>query len=84
LEEAKIKLADSQRTLKRLKQSQAKGAVPQSDVDDAKTIVELAKVTLTQAETELEDRQVRAPFNGTMGLTDIEVGDRITTQTMIA
>ena len=51
LEEAKIKLADSQRTLKRLKQSQAKGAVPQSDVDDAKTIVELAKVTLTQAET---------------------------------
>ncbi|WP_213608073.1 efflux RND transporter periplasmic adaptor subunit [Pseudoalteromonas sp.] len=84
LDEAKIKLADSQRTLKRLKQSQAKGAVPQSDVDDAKTVVELAKVTLTQAETEIEDRQVRAPFNGTMGLTDVEVGDRITPQTAIA
>ena len=84
LDEAKIKLADSQRTLTRLKQSQAKGAVAQSDVDDAKTIVELAKVTLTQAENEFEDRQVRAPFNGTMGLTDVEVGDRITTQTTIA
>ncbi len=84
LEEAKIKLADTQRTLARLKQSQAKGAVPQSDVDDAKTVVELAKVTLTQAETEFEDRQVRAPFNGTMGLTDVEVGDRITPQTAIA
>ncbi|WP_372760911.1 efflux RND transporter periplasmic adaptor subunit [Pseudoalteromonas sp.] len=84
LAEAKIKLADSQRTLARLKQSQAKGAVPQSDVDDAKTRVELAKVTLTQAETEYQDRQVRAPFNGTMGLTDVEVGDRITPQTTIA
>lgn len=84
LEEAKIKLVDTQRTLKRLKQSQAKGAVPQSDVDDANTMVELAKVTLTQAETELADRQVRAPFSGTMGLTDVEVGDRITTQTTIA
>lgn len=84
LQEAKIKLLDTQRTLERLKQSQAKGAVPQSDVDDAKTVVELAKVTLTQAETEFEDRQIRAPFDGTMGLTDVEVGDRITPQTAIA
>ncbi|MEI8640670.1 hypothetical protein P4S68_04370 [Pseudoalteromonas sp. Hal099] len=43
--------------LKRLEQSQAKGAVPKSDVDDAKTVVELAKVTLIQAQTELEDRK---------------------------
>ncbi|WP_394190993.1 efflux RND transporter periplasmic adaptor subunit [Pseudoalteromonas atlantica] len=84
LEEVKIKLADSERIQKRLMQSHAKGAVPQSDLDDAKTITQLAKVTLTQAETEYEDRQVRAPFDGVMGLTDIEVGDRITSQTAIA
>lgn len=84
LEEAKIKLADSQRIQTRLMQSHAKGAVPQSDLDDAKTVTQLAKVTLTQAETEFEDRQVRAPFDGVMGLTDIEVGDRITSQTAIA
>ena len=84
LDEAKIKLADTQRILKRLEQSQAKGAVPKSDVDDAKTVVELAKVTLIQAQTELEDRKVIAPINGIMGLTDVEVGDRITEQTPIA
>ena len=84
LQEARIKLADSQRIQTRLMQSHAKGAVPQSDLDDAKTITELAKVTVTQAETEFEDRQVRAPFDGIMGLTDIEVGDRITPQTAIA
>ncbi|HDY90631.1 MAG TPA: biotin/lipoyl-binding protein, partial [Pseudoalteromonas sp.] len=71
LDEAKIKLADTQRVLERLQQSQAKGAVPKSDVDDAKTVVELAKVTLTQAQTELEDRKVIAPLNGIMGLTDV-------------
>ncbi len=84
LQEARIKLADSQRIQTRLMQSHAKGAVPQSDLDDAKTITELAKVTVTQAQTEFEDRQVRAPFDGIMGLTDIEVGDRITPQTAIA
>ncbi|MBB1332429.1 MULTISPECIES: efflux RND transporter periplasmic adaptor subunit [Pseudoalteromonas] len=84
LNEAKIKLADSERIQTRLQQSHAKGAVPKSDLDDAKTVYELAKVAVTKAETELEDRQVRAPFSGTMGLTDVEVGDRITTQTAIA
>lgn len=84
LQEAKIRLADALRTLTRLKESQVKGAVPQSDVDDAVTAHELAKVVVMQAKTELEDRHVLAPFSGVMGLTDVEVGDRITPQTMIA
>lgn len=84
LTEAKITLKDTERTVNRLIESHARGAVPQSDLDDAKTLFELAKVALMQAETEFEDRQVIAPFSGVMGLTDVEVGDRITTQTAIA
>lgn len=84
LEKAKITLEDAQRKVNRLTESQARGAVPQSELDDAKTLLELAKVALTQAKTELEDRQIIAPFSGIMGLTDVEVGDRITTQTAIA
>ncbi|GHG06061.1 MexH family multidrug efflux RND transporter periplasmic adaptor subunit [Thalassotalea marina] len=83
-DKAKITLKDAQRKVSRLTESQARGAVPQSDLDDAKTLLELAKVALTQAQTELEDRRVIAPFSGVMGLTDVEVGDRITTQTAIA
>jgi RND family efflux transporter MFP subunit len=82
--EAEITLKDAERTMKRLEESHARGAVPQSDLDDAKTLYELAKVQLMQAKTEREDREVRAPFSGVMGLTDVEVGDRITTQTAIA
>lgn len=84
LAKAKITLQDAERKVSRLTESQARGAVPQSDLDDAKTLLELAKVALTQAKTELEDRQILAPFSGVMGLTDVEVGDRITTQTAIA
>lgn len=84
LHEAKIKLNDSERSFNRLTESHAKGAVPQSDLDDAKTVYELAKVAVIQAETELEDRQIKAPFSGVMGLTDVEIGDRITPQTAIA
>ncbi|GAP76395.1 Co/Zn/Cd efflux system membrane fusion protein [Pseudoalteromonas sp. SW0106-04] len=84
LQEAQIQLADAERTLKRLEDSFAKGAIPKSERDDALTQRDLAKVALQVAKAELQDRQVRAPFSGVMGLTDVEVGDRITEQTAIA
>ena len=47
------------------------------------TARDLLKVQLTEAETELEDRIVKAPFSGVVGLTDVEPGDRIGLQTAI-
>lgn len=70
LQQAEITLADTQRTLNRLSESHKKGAIPKSDLDDAKT--------------DLEDRTVLAPFDGVMGLTEVEKGDRITEKTAIA
>ncbi|RRS07057.1 efflux RND transporter periplasmic adaptor subunit [Pseudoalteromonas sp. J010] len=84
LKEAQIRLADAQRTVERLTDSQKRGAVPINELDKAVTERDLAKVAVVQAENELEDRRVIAPFSGVMGLTDVEVGDRITTQTAIA
>jgi membrane fusion protein, multidrug efflux system len=84
LQEAEITLSDTARTLKRLTKSHQQGAIPQSELDDAKTLHSLAKVALTNAKTELEDREIRAPFDGVMGLTEVEKGDRITVQTAIA
>lgn len=84
LNEAQIKLADAERTLKRLQDSLKKGAVAQSEHDIALTDRDLAKVMVAKAKAELEDHQLRAPFDGVMGLTDIEVGDRINEQTAVA
>ncbi|MCC5880753.1 MAG: efflux RND transporter periplasmic adaptor subunit [Idiomarina sp.] len=83
VERAQIQLADVQRTVERLTRSREQEAIPQSELDDAVTLSNLRRVELEEAETNLEDRKVRAPFDGVVGITDVQVGDRINEQTMI-
>ena len=83
MQRAEIELEDAQRNLDRVKNSLNKGAVTEREVDDANTIFRLTKVTLLEAKKNKQDRLVRAPFDGIVGLTDVEVGDRITPQTEI-
>lgn len=78
-----IQLADAERTVVRLQESRKKGAIAQSDLDEAITARDLLKVQLSEVNTELEDRTVKAPFTGVLGLTDVEQGDRISLQTAI-
>lgn len=63
--------------------SKTNGAVTQSEVDDAKAEVELAQVALTEATADLDDRKLIAPFSGYLGLTEVEVGDRINQSTLV-
>jgi RND family efflux transporter MFP subunit len=83
IQRAEIELEDAQRNLDRVKNSLKKGAVTEREVDDANTVFRLADVTLLEAKEKKEDRLVRAPFDGIVGLTDVEVGDRISPQTEI-
>ncbi len=83
LRRAKLQLEDAQRSLDRLQNTLQQGAVSQSELDIAQTDRDLAKVALDEAQANLDDRTVEAPFDGIVGLTDIEEGDRITTQTAI-
>lgn len=80
---AELQLQDAERTFQRLQESREKGAIPQSELDLARTTRDLAKVTLEEAQADLDDRTIVAPFSGVVGLTDVEVGDRITTTTAI-
>jgi RND family efflux transporter MFP subunit len=80
---AELTLADAQRTLERLASSYKKGAVPISELDLARTQRDLAEVALEEAKVDLEDRHIVAPFDGVVGITDIEEGDRINEQTVI-
>jgi RND family efflux transporter MFP subunit len=80
---AELTLADAQRTVERLASSYKKGAIPVNELDLAKTQRDLAQVALEDAKTDLEDRRIVAPFDGVVGFTDVEVGDRINEQTMI-
>lgn len=83
LERAKIQLADAERTVNRLTTSRQQGAIAQSQLDDAITTRDLLKVNVQEAQANLDDRRVVAPFAGVVGISDVEVGDRITPQTLI-
>jgi len=83
LKRARLNLEDAQRTVDRLASSYKQGAVPISELDLARTQRDLAEVALEEAQADLEDRHIIAPFDGVVGITDIEVGDRINEQTVI-
>ncbi len=83
LKRAEIELADNQRDVERLTKSKANGAVTESELDEAKALLDLAEVAVAEAQADLDDRKVLAPFSGYVGLTEVEVGDRINQSSMI-
>ncbi|MFU8783951.1 efflux RND transporter periplasmic adaptor subunit [Aliidiomarina sp.] len=83
VERASIELTGAERTVARLQASREREAIPQSDLDDVITIRDLAAVQLREAEVNLADRFVRAPFAGVVGITDINIGDRISENTIV-
>lgn len=80
---AKVALKDATRQLQRLEQLAPSGATSQARLETAQTALESANLRLDQAEEALDDRVVYAPFDGIVGLTEIDRGDRLTTQTLI-
>ena len=81
---AKVAVKDATRQLKRLEKLAPSGTASQARLETAQTDLESANLRLDQAEQALDDRIVYAPFDGIIGLTDIDRGDRVTTDTRIA
>ncbi|MDB2365077.1 efflux RND transporter periplasmic adaptor subunit [Luminiphilus sp.] len=81
---ANVKLADAKRLADRYTTVNARDAnIPESQLDDARAAVDGARIALEQAEVALDRRRITAPFAGRVGLTEIDVGDRIDTNTLI-
>lgn len=81
--QAKVALTDAQQLLERYSRIDVDGAVSSSQIDAAKTAVEAAQINLSLSRERLAKRTIRAPFTGFVGLTDIDVGARVTTGTEI-
>lgn len=80
---AKIELNDKQSDVDRLLKSQVNGAVTESEVEAGEALRDLALVSISEATADLEDRKLLAPFSGYLGLTDVEIGDRISQSTLV-
>ena len=83
VELAQVAIKNAQQLLQRYERIKDTGAVSASTLDTARNDVEAAMIELRQARETLRDRTLAAPFDGYVGLTDIDVGDRITTSTAV-
>jgi len=84
VELARVDIEDATRLLKRYEITRDSGAVTQSNLDDARSQFERANIALKQAELAFNRRQVKAPFDGYIGFSDIDAGAQIAPSTPIA
>jgi RND family efflux transporter MFP subunit len=75
---AKVKLTEAKRKLKRSVQLLHQKVTARSTVDDDRTALISARLELHKTEDVLAKRTVRAPFDGVVGITKVEFGDRVT------
>jgi membrane fusion protein (multidrug efflux system) len=80
---ASARVEAAQALFERYGATRGTGAVPASVVDDARTALRSARIELAQAREALDERTVRAPFAGVVGLAPVERGDRVTTESPI-
>ena len=80
---ARLRLVDAERLYDRYARSADTGAVLPTTVDAALTAMETARVELEQTRIKLADRRVTAVFDGYVGGTDVDIGDRIGPETTI-
>ncbi|MDX1569302.1 MAG: efflux RND transporter periplasmic adaptor subunit [Xanthomonadales bacterium] len=77
LQLAEVRIADAERVLARYSRAEGTDAVPITDREAAQTTLATARIERDRAQVALDDRYIRAPFSGVVGLTDVEPGDRI-------
>ena len=80
---AEVAVREAEQLLARYRRIENTGAVSDSAIDEARTQLEAAKINLSQARLRLDERTVKAPFAGVVGLTDLGPGTRISQDTAI-
>lgn len=82
LAEARFERATEERN--RYRSLQDRGAAATARLEQAETDYKVAEIELERAREDLDNRVLRAPFDGITGLASIEIGDRVVTDEPIA
>jgi len=83
VELAAVRIQDAKSLFGRYEKAVLEGAVPESEVDSARAEFQAAEVALKQARLAVAERQVKAPFDGVVGIPGVDVGERIGPETVI-
>jgi RND family efflux transporter MFP subunit len=80
---AAARVEQARRLLARYDATAGTGAVPASVIDEARSALRTAEVEQALAAEALEERTLRAPFDGVVGLPQVDPGDRVTSDSVI-
>ncbi|MCZ4354021.1 efflux RND transporter periplasmic adaptor subunit [Roseovarius aestuarii] len=85
LEIAQAELNQAQDTMERYERLRGTGnsTVTEVAMSEANVALRLAQAKVGLAEVALDDRTIRAPISGRLGLSDVETGDVLTTDTTV-
>ncbi|MGH1479160.1 MAG: efflux RND transporter periplasmic adaptor subunit [Geminicoccales bacterium] len=83
LDETAAELRQAELNLERAIKLVAKKTIAQATVDELEAAFEAAAARLERAEKALKDRDIVAPFAGQVGLKEVNIGARVTTDTVI-
>ncbi|RMD90919.1 MAG: efflux RND transporter periplasmic adaptor subunit [Alphaproteobacteria bacterium] len=83
LAEARAALVEAERQLERIRDLVARGNATQATLDERVRAVDEAKARVDAAAARVEDRILRAPFSGVLGLRQVSVGAVVTPGTAI-
>jgi RND family efflux transporter MFP subunit len=84
LEQAQIQLEDARNAADRVQRLETSGAVSEVRLTETQVAVRSAELAVRQAELDFADRRIEAPISGWVGIIDIEEGDRVNAQDVIA
>jgi membrane fusion protein, multidrug efflux system len=82
--EAKAKLEEASRALQRSDTLQQSNGMSEAAIDGLRAQSKIALAALKRAQKNLDDRSIRAPFDGLISLSSIEKGSRIKEGDVIA
>ena len=83
LSAAKSQLTEHEREITRLQGLVKDGAAPEARLEERRTLADVAKQSIHEAEARLADRRIVAPFEGWLGLRRISVGALVSPGTVI-
>jgi RND family efflux transporter MFP subunit len=83
VDRARVTLVQANQALKRAQTLAKSKTIATAALEEAELAARLAEIELRTAEIALERMQVKAPFAGMTGLTDISVGDLVNNSTAI-
>jgi membrane fusion protein (multidrug efflux system) len=83
LAEVKSFLDEQEREVKRIESLVARKSLPANQLDERRTLRDVARSRLAMAQAALADRSIRAPFAGVLGLRGASVGALVSPQVVI-